>query len=66
MMFNLDESQWGVIRFTAVSAFAFWLFSQIADTGLVERLCNQVAVLTMGAGAIRIWMLEVAKPKRSR
>jgi hypothetical protein len=65
-MFNLDESQWRVIRFTAASAFAFWLFSQIADTSLVERFANQIAIFTIGAGAIRIWMLEGAKPTRSR
>ena len=27
-MFSLDASQWRVIRFTAASAFGFWLFSQ--------------------------------------
>jgi hypothetical protein len=64
-MFNLDESQWRVIRFTAASAFGFWLFSQIADSGFVERLCSQVAVLTLGAGAMHVWILEATKSKSS-
>jgi hypothetical protein len=63
-MFNMDGNQWRVIRFTAASAFGFWLFSQIADSSVVERLSSQVAVLTLGAGAIRIWKLEAAKPHR--
>jgi hypothetical protein len=65
-MFNLDASQWRIIRFTVGSACAFWLFSQIADSSLFERLWNQAAVLTLGAGGIRVWMLEGAKPKASR
>jgi len=65
-MFNLDGSQWRIVRFTAGSAFAFWLFSQIADSSVFERLWHQVAVLTLGAGAIRVWVLEGAKPKGSR
>ena len=65
-MFNLDGSQWRIIRFTVGSAFAFWLFNQIADSAVFERLWNQVAVLTLAAGAIRVWMLESAKPKGSR
>ena len=64
-MFNLDQGQWRVIRSTAASAFGFWLFSQIADSSVVERLSSQLAVLSLGVGAIRIWMLEAAKPKRS-
>lgn len=65
-MFNLDGSQWRMIRYTVGSVFAFWLFSQIADSGLFERLWNQVAVLTLGAGAMRVWMIEGAKQKGSR
>jgi len=60
-MFNIDESQARILRFTVGSAFAFWLFSQIADSSLFERLWNQAAILTMGAGAVRVWMLEGAK-----
>jgi hypothetical protein len=62
-MFNIDESQSRIIRFTVGSAFAFWLFSQIADASFFERLWNQAAILTLGAGAIRVWILESVKPK---
>lgn len=62
-MFNLDERQWKVIRFTVASAFACWLLSQIADSSLFERLWNQVAVIALGAGAVRVWMFEDAKRK---
>ena len=46
-------------------AFAFWLASQIADASLFERIWNQFAVLTLGAGARRVWILEGAKSKAS-
>jgi hypothetical protein len=65
-MFNIDERQGRIIRSTVGSAFAFWLFSQIADSGLFERLWNQAAILTLGVGAIRVWMLEGAKTQTSR
>jgi hypothetical protein len=65
-MFNLDADQWRVIRGSAASAFGFWLFSQIADTPLVERLCSQVAILIAGAGAFRVWMMESVKATKSR
>ena len=62
-MFNIDGTQGAIIRFTVGSAFAFWLFSQIADASFFERLWNQVAILTLGAGAVRVWILESEKPK---
>ena len=65
-MFNIDERQWRVIRVAAGSAFACWLCSQIADSSMFERLWNQAAVLALGAGALRVWILEGAKTKRSR
>jgi hypothetical protein len=65
-MFNIDESQWRLIRLTAGSAFGFWLFSQIADSRFFERLWNQISILTLGTGAIRVWILEGAKPKAPR
>jgi hypothetical protein len=61
-MFNINENQWRIIQSTVGSAFAFWLFSQIADTSFFERLWNQAAILMLGAGVIRVWMLESAKP----
>jgi hypothetical protein len=64
-MFNLDERQWRIIRYTAASAFAFWLFSQIADSSFLERLWSQLAILTVAAGAIRVLMLG-AKTRSSR
>jgi len=64
-MFNLDESQWNVIRFTITLAVVSWLVSQIADSSFFERFWNQVAVLTLGGGSIRMWMLECAKHKSS-
>jgi hypothetical protein len=65
-MFNIDEQQSRVIRMTVGAAFACWLATQIADTSLVERIWNQLAVLTLGAGALRVWVLEGAKAKASR
>jgi hypothetical protein len=65
MMFNLDAAQWRVIRSTAASAFGFWLFSQITDTRLLERLCSQAAILIAGAGAFRVWLLESVKAPKS-
>jgi hypothetical protein len=64
-MFSLDASQWKAIRLTAVSAFGFWLFSQIADSSFLERLWSQLAILTLAAGAIRVLMLG-AKTRSSR
>jgi hypothetical protein len=60
-MFNLDGTQWRIIRQTVWSAFAFWLFSQISDASFFERLWSQAATITLGAGAVRVWMLEGAK-----
>jgi hypothetical protein len=65
-MFNLDADQWRVLRGSAASAFGFWLFSQIADTSLVERLCGQVAILIACGGAFRVWMMESGKATKSR
>ena len=64
-MFNMNEEQCRVIRTTLGSAFAFWLASQIADASLFERIWNQFAVLTLGAGALRVWILEDAKSNAS-
>ena len=64
-MFNMNEEQYRVIRMTLGSAFAFWLASQIADASLFERIWNQFAVLTLGAGALRVWILEGARSKAS-
>ena len=64
-MFNMDEEQFRVIRMTLGSAFAFWLASQIADASFFERIWNQLAVLALGAGALRVWILEGAKSKAS-
>ena len=64
-MFSLDASQWRVIRFTAASAFGFWLFSQIADSSFLERLWSQLAILMLAVGAIRVLMLG-AKARSSR
>lgn len=43
---------------TLGSAFAFWLFGQIADSSVFEQLWNQAAILTLGAGAIRVLIPE--------
>lgn len=60
-MFNLDGAQRHTIRYTIGSAFAFWLLSQISDASFFERIWSQATILTLGAGAIRVWMLEGAK-----
>ncbi len=60
-MFNLDGTQLRIIRHTVSSAFAFWLFSQISDASFLERIWSQAAIVTLGAGAVRVWMLEGAK-----
>lgn len=62
-MFNLDDNQRKVLQMTAVSAGAFWLCNQIADSTLMERVWHQLTVLTLGVGALRVWVLEGAKPK---
>jgi hypothetical protein len=62
-MFNIDESQRRVIRIAAGSAAACWLLAQIADSSLFERIWSQAAILSGGAGAIRVWILEGAKVK---
>ena len=62
-MFNIDEAQGRIIQSTVRFAFAFWLFSQIADASFFERLWNQAAILTLGVGAMRVWILEGVKPK---
>ncbi|MGH9309181.1 MAG: hypothetical protein ACRD1U_07395 [Vicinamibacterales bacterium] len=66
MMVNLDESQRQVIRFTLGVAFGTWLCSQIADSSLVGRFWSQLSLLAIGAGALRIWLLEIAKTEHSR
>ena len=65
-MFNIDKTQGRIIQSTVGLAFAFWLFSQIADASFFERLWNQAAILTLGVGAVRVWILEGAKPKAHR
>ena len=60
-MFNIDGTQGRVIRHAFGTAFAFWLFSQIADASFFERLWHQAAILALGSGGIRVWMLESAK-----
>jgi hypothetical protein len=64
-MFNLDDNQRTVLRVTAVSAGAFWLCNQIADSTSMERLWHQLTILTLCIGGLRVWVLEVAKPKNS-
>jgi len=65
-MFNLDDDQLHIIRSVVGSAFTFWLLSQIADSNSFARFWNQAAILTIGAGAVRVCILEGAKPKGSR
>jgi hypothetical protein len=60
-MFDIDDQQSHVIRRTVGLAFGFWLAGQIADVSLFERLLNQVAILALAAGALRVWILEVGK-----
>jgi hypothetical protein len=62
-MFNINEAQGRIIQSTVGVAFAFWLFSQIADASFFERLWNQAAILTLGVGAMRVWILEGVKAK---
>jgi hypothetical protein len=62
-MFNLNAAQARTIRIAGGSAFAFWLFSQIADAHLYERLWWQAAVITVGAAAVGVVVLEGAKSK---
>jgi hypothetical protein len=65
-MFNLDDDQLRIIRSVVGSALTFWFLSQIADSNAFERFWNQAAILTIGAGAVRVCILEGAKPKGSR
>ena len=64
-MFNLDEKQLQVLGRTAVVAGAFWLFNQIADSSLMERVWHQLSILALCLGAFRVWVLEAAKPRCS-
>lgn len=64
-MFNLDEKQLRVLGRTAVAAGAFWLFNQIADSSLGERVWHQLSILALSLGALRVWVLEAAKPRVS-
>lgn len=61
----LNDNQWRAIRSALASAFGSWLFSQIADSSIGERMWNQIAILALGAGALRVWLLEAEKPERS-
>jgi hypothetical protein len=63
-MFNLDEQQRTIILRTIASAFACWLASQIADSGLFERIWNQVAILALAGSGLRVWILEGIKASR--
>jgi hypothetical protein len=63
-MFNLDEQQQTILLRTVASAFALWLASQIADSGLFERIWNQLAILALAGGGLRVWILEGAKASR--
>jgi hypothetical protein len=49
------------MRVGVLSAFAFWLCNQIADSSLLERVWFQLAVLSLGAGIVRVCTLEAAK-----
>lgn len=60
-MFTPDEQQRSILRVTILSAFVFWLCNQIADSTLAERVWHQLAVLTVGAGIVRVCALEAAK-----
>jgi hypothetical protein len=64
-MFNLNENQRKILLATAVSAGAFWLANQIADSTIMERVWGQLAILTLCLGAMRVWVLEAAKPRKT-
>lgn len=64
-MFNLDERQLRVLGRTAVVAGAFWLCNQIADSSVMERVWHQLSILALSLGALRVWVLEAAKPRSS-
>jgi hypothetical protein len=65
-MFSLNEQQQRTLRAALLSAFAFWLCNQIADSSLLERFWFQFAVLTFGAGIVRVCTLEAAKATHPR
>lgn len=64
-MFNLDATQGRAIRMTVALAGACWLCNQIADSSLMERIWHQLSVVVLGVGAMRVWLLEAAKPRQS-
>ena len=61
-MFNLVVSQLRVLGRTAVVAGAFWLFNQIADSSPMARVWHQLSIVALALGALRVWVLEGAKP----
>jgi hypothetical protein len=61
---TLNEDQSKAIRLAAMSAFAFWVCSQIADSTIVQGVWHQLTILAVAAGAVRICALEGAKRTR--
>jgi hypothetical protein len=64
-MFNLDDRQRRVIGVTAVSAVAFWLCNQIADTKWMQQVWFVLGIAAVCLGAARVRVLEAAKSKQS-
>lgn len=63
-MFIPDQHQWKVIWWTVGLVFLFWVFGQLARYSSTERIWNGIAIFTLVAGVLRVWMLEGRKANR--